>query len=189
MIRITALAATLLLAASSSAFGMTGHPLDSADRQAQKRLIALHQPDCDKMRADELSCLACNIYHEARSEGREGRRLVAKVTMNRVGSPKFPDTVCAVVWQAQGGRGQFSWTHDGRPDIATEPQAWREAVETAALMIRDHYDPRFTLPVSSRVEVADSLWFHNGTVRPRWTAGLQKVGRIGNHMVYRPRDG
>lgn len=189
MIKITLLAATLLLVTPVGAFGKGGSALNAAGLPAQSRLIDMQQPDCDKMRADELACLACNVYHEARSEGRDGRRLVAKITMNRVGSPKFPDTICAVVWQRQGGRGQFSWTSDGRPDIVLEPQAWREAVETAALMIRDHYDPRFTLPIGGRIEVADSLWFHNHSVRPGWTARLEMVGRVGNHLVYRPRGG
>ena len=45
----------------------------------------------------ELTCLAQNIYFEARSEPLEGKLAVAHVVMNRVASRYFPDTVCGVV--------------------------------------------------------------------------------------------
>jgi spore germination cell wall hydrolase CwlJ-like protein len=55
---------------------------------------------------DELGCLVANIYHEARGEDALGQAAVAHVTLNRVRSPSYSDTVCGVVWQP----GQFSWT-------------------------------------------------------------------------------
>ena len=72
-------------------------------------IAGLVSPDID---ARELECLSANIYHEARGEQDSGLAWVAAVTMNRVHSPSFPDTICGVVKQ----RGQFSWTHDGRSD-------------------------------------------------------------------------
>lgn len=184
---IRALALILVLAVSPSAFAKTVPPLDFSDSQAQRRLAALPDPDCDKLRTEALACLACNIYHEARSEPLDGKRMVGKVTMNRVGSALFPDTVCAVVWQRHGRSPQFSWTHDGRSDRVHNAAAWREAVEIAALMIRDHYDPHVNVPIGGRIYEPDSMWFHAGSIRPRWTARLQRVAQVGNHIVYRDR--
>ena len=47
----------------------------------------------------ELDCLTRNIYWEAASEPFEGKVGVAQVTMNRLASGKFADTVCGVVYQ------------------------------------------------------------------------------------------
>jgi len=43
------------------------------------------------------TCLALNVYFEARSEAVNAQFAVAQVTMNRVLSNKYPDTVCGVV--------------------------------------------------------------------------------------------
>jgi N-acetylmuramoyl-L-alanine amidase len=74
------------------------------------RLIAAEQRQAD------LTCLARNIYFEARGEPLVGQYGVAEVTMNRVGSPLHSDTMCDVVhekhWNARLRRyiGAFSWT-------------------------------------------------------------------------------
>jgi spore germination cell wall hydrolase CwlJ-like protein len=47
----------------------------------------------------QLTCLAQNIYYEARSEEFDGKVAVAQVTLNRANSGKFPDTICGVVHQ------------------------------------------------------------------------------------------
>ena len=44
-----------------------------------------------------LACLALNIYHEARGESIEGQIAVSQVVMERVKSPKYPNTICEVV--------------------------------------------------------------------------------------------
>ena len=46
-----------------------------------------------------LLCLALNMYFEARSEPIAGQIAVAEVTLNRVASPHYPNTVCEVVLQ------------------------------------------------------------------------------------------
>ena len=44
-------------------------------------------------RFEELYCLAKNIYFESRNQPTLGQIAVGQVTMNRVNSPKFPNTV------------------------------------------------------------------------------------------------
>ena len=49
--------------------------------------------------ADEVKCLAKNIYFEARNQSIQGMYAVADVTLNRVKDSRWPSTVCEVVKQ------------------------------------------------------------------------------------------
>ena len=49
--------------------------------------------------ADEVKCLAQNIYWEARNQSIQGMYAVADVTLNRVKDKRWPSTVCEVVKQ------------------------------------------------------------------------------------------
>ena len=44
-----------------------------------------------------VMCLALAIHYEAGNQPTEGQVAVAEVIMNRVDSPRYPDTVCGVV--------------------------------------------------------------------------------------------
>lgn len=64
---------------------------------------------------DENFSVLCRIVEaEAGSEDIKGKMLVAAVVMNRVESPRFPDTVKEVVFQKSSGITQFSPVSDGR---------------------------------------------------------------------------
>lgn len=120
----------------------------------------------------ELQCLQKNIYFEARDQGRAGMRAVAAVTINRTNDPRWPDTICKVVYQ----RKQFSWANRGdrnpRLHNAEEMKAWRIAGEIAEkAMLRTMIN-----------EVGGAQYFHNDRVNPRW--GFQHVKTIGNHTFY-----
>ena len=45
----------------------------------------------------DTTCLALNIYFEARDQTVKGQMAVALVTINRVTSKRFPNTICKVV--------------------------------------------------------------------------------------------
>lgn len=54
------------------------------------------------MIAEMLTCIALNVYYEARSEPLEGQYAVAHVVLNRVASPRFQMTHvrwCGRVWR------------------------------------------------------------------------------------------
>ena len=51
------------------------------------------------MIAEMLTCIALNVYYEARSEPLESQVGVAHVVLNRVASDKFPDDACSVIYQ------------------------------------------------------------------------------------------
>jgi spore germination cell wall hydrolase CwlJ-like protein len=127
--------------------------------------------------ASALRCLALNVYWEARSSSPEDQRAVAHVTLNRVASPDFPGSICAVV--RQGGearhRCQFSWRCDGKPDRPENPEAWRKAVEVARQALAgEHSDPTH-----------GALFFHHASVRPDWADRRTRTVRIGPHVFYR----
>ncbi len=126
-----------------------------------------------------LRCLALNIYHEARSESKRGQIAVAAVTLNRVKSNRFPNSVCAVV--KQGGeklhRCQFSWWCDGRSDRPQDQAAWKRAVQIARESLAGlHRDP-----------TGGALYYHNTQVQPDWAKEFRRSARIGNHVFYRPK--
>ena len=120
----------------------------------------------------EIHCLALNVYHEARGESDRGKYAVAVVTLNRVDSPRYPKSVCGVVWQ----RAQFSWTHDGRSDIPRNRKAWKKALRVAT---------RAYLNNATSV-VGEATHFHTVQVRPSWSRKQRKVCTIGRHIFYEP---
>jgi len=115
----------------------------------------------------ETRCLALNIYHEARGESYLGKLAVAKVTINRTKDPKFPSTICGVVYQP----GQFSWTamHNRKID--------QESIRIAQRAIQGKHElSRF-----------DALYFHNKSVSPPWARKFKKIKTIGTHAFYRDK--
>lgn len=120
---------------------------------------------------EQLKCLADNIYHEARGETVLGQIAVAQVTINRVDHNYFPDTVCGVVWQPS----QFSWTHDGKTDTASDQEAYAVARSVAETVYnRDEDDP-----------TNKSLFYHATSIEGGWFRdSLDYEITIGNHRFY-----
>jgi len=118
----------------------------------------------------EVGCLALNIYYEARGESRSGQLAVASVTLNRVRSTRYPDNVCAVVWQPR----QFSWTAMSIRQQPRHEAAWRSALVLATEAYRDPAG----LPLKGVTH------FHAREVRPYWVSHLRLVDEIGNHLFY-----
>ena len=81
----------------------------------------------------DLNCLTQAVYFEARGETPRGQAAVAQVVLNRVKSPVFPKTVCAVVYQgAPSRRCQFSFACDGSMRHGLEADAWDRARQVAS---------------------------------------------------------
>ena len=115
------------------------------------------------------TCLALNVYWEARNQSVDGQRLVAEVTMERVATPGFPDTVCGVVWEHRA----FSWTEDGKSDEPTDPEAY-----LLAQIIANE-----TLLYGCDLCTGAT---HYATIDadPYWADDLQIIGMYGNHIFY-----
>jgi len=132
-----------------------------------------------RQRSAELRCLAENIYFEARGEPLNGQYAVAEVTLNRVRSPLFPKTICAVVhdtrWDSQRHRfiAHFSWTQLEDRGDPWGPH-WQQAMAVAAAVIDDAH-----MPV-----VPDALYYHADSVHPYWANSKRIIARIGSHIFY-----
>ena len=123
----------------------------------------------------ELKCLADNIYFESLIEPVAGQIAVANVTMNRVASKHFPNTVCEVVWQKK----QFSWTHDGKSDVPSEKVLWFEVYNIAEKVYNGE--------ISDITE--GSTFYHADYVNPSWANKMdRKVVKIGRHIFYWNKD-
>lgn len=119
----------------------------------------------------ELTCLAMNIYHEARGEPIDGQIAVAQVTMNRVAHKDWPETVCKVVYQKK----QFSWTHLIKDHTPYNNDSWETAKTIARSVYEDKEDDL----------VDGSVFYHADYVNPYWAKSYTKVGKIGTHIFYR----
>jgi N-acetylmuramoyl-L-alanine amidase len=129
---------------------------------------------------EEVNCLAQNIYFEAAKESFEGKLAVAQVTINRVNSGKFADTVCGVVKQKDKINGvmicQFSWFCNKAYAIVRNQYQWDESIIVAKKAL--------TEPVAhDMLYKNNAMYYHANYVNPGWH--LTKVAQIGNHIFYR----
>jgi len=121
----------------------------------------------------ELECLTKNIYFEARGEVEEGQTAVAQVTLERVRSKTYPNTICGVVKDP----GQFSWLWDKKSDIMTNEKAKKQAYSIAVDTLLGKYQNK----------VVGAQSYHNTSVKPYWTKSMVKVAQINNHIFYKKR--
>ncbi|HUL46914.1 MAG TPA: cell wall hydrolase [Steroidobacteraceae bacterium] len=133
-----------------------------------------------RQRADDLECLAQNVYFEARGEPLAGQYAVAEVTLNRTHARNFPRTICAVVhetrWDPVRRRhtADFSWTELGALTPEDGP-AWKQAITVANAEYDELIPPL----------VPEALYYHATSVRPDWARSRRAVATIGNHVFYR----
>lgn len=134
-------------------------------------LVAAAEPAGD----EEWRCLAEALYFEARGEPLSGQIAVAEVILNRVDSPAYPDTVCAVVGQTGGGSCQFSYRCDGLSDAIRDRRSWAEVGQVARAM----------LDGAPRGLTSGATHYHASSVSPRWASAFPRTASIGAHRFYR----
>lgn len=165
-VTVAAAVASVALAgalATARAAGPAGPAIDSPAPAAPASLILAQQRD--------LVCLAMNIYHEGRGESARGQAAIAAVTMNRLRSARYPNSVCEVVWQPK----QFSWTRvAARHHIIDDAQAWRRALNIAKLFLGG----------AQLALVSEATHYHTVDVRPFWSKNIPALVMIGKHVFY-----
>ena len=122
--------------------------------------------------AEDHVCMAKNIYFEARNESRKGQMAIALVTLQRVKDPRYPNTVCGVVYDNK----QFSWYSDGLSDYPRNHKVWGEIALLASAMLDSDtslYD--FTY---------GSTHYHADYVSPYWSEFMILRARIDTHIFY-----
>ena len=130
------------------------------------------------MITEALFCLALTVYHEARSQPLIEQVAVAQVVLNRVSSPNFPNTVCAVVrenrYPNQLHKCQFSFMCDGLLETYPDTAAWVQSNQIASLVLSP------TLPDL----VMGATHYHADYVKPYWASTQNKVAQVGRHIFY-----
>lgn len=113
-----------------------------------------------------VTCLALNVYHEARGEPVEGQVAVALTTINRARAAGCE--ICDAVFQPS----QFSWTTNWGKQKPSGP-AWERSKEIAlaSLYIRDY--------------TGGAIYYHEKSISPGWSRGKELLGRWGDHLFYR----
>jgi spore germination cell wall hydrolase CwlJ-like protein len=137
-------------------------------------LVEAEEP-IQELSAEELHCLAQNIYFEARGESQLGQEFIAWTTINRMYDERWPDTICDVVWQSK----QFSWTHDGKSDTPKDAAAWERAVDIARLVWEDSQESLALDPTEGAIAFVES------STASSWHENLERIVRIDNHTFYR----
>jgi spore germination cell wall hydrolase CwlJ-like protein len=130
---------------------------------------------------NQLDCLTRNIYWEAASEPFEGKVAVAQVTMNRVASGRFGDSVCGVVYQKnviyQKVVCQFTWACESTYKVRPVYQPlWAESELVAKKVLLEN----FRLP-----SMKNALYYHADYVSPGWQK--PRIEKIGHHIFYGER--
>jgi spore germination cell wall hydrolase CwlJ-like protein len=124
---------------------------------------------------NDVECLTKNIYYEAGGEDHRGKMAVAHVTINRLKTGYWGNSICKVVYAKK----QFSWTLAKklpRPDS----KVWAESEAVARKVLAGHRIRGLT----------KSLYYHATYIRdPQWADSKHEVGQIGNHVFYNRAKG
>tara|TARA_A100001015_G_scaffold205938_1_gene230259 strand:+ start:410 stop:919 length:510 start_codon:yes stop_codon:yes gene_type:complete len=152
---------------------------------------SVDKAEVDKFRHTEATCLAKNMYYEARNQGLAGQLAVSLVVMNRVKDSRYPNTVCGVVeqgptresWKKNGtfypikNRCQFSWFCDGKSDDPKEPTTYKRLLDLALVLVYDD------------IQIVDftegATHYHADYVYPAWRKSKTKTVEIADHIFYR----
>lgn len=129
------------------------------------------------MKAEDLSWMAINAYHEAQGEPFDGKVAVCHVVLNRAASRK--KTVKEIVLQPK----QFSWANGGKRPPIKDYAAFIDCMKAAmtaeadraqgdSLAGADHY-----YAFSGPNAIKEPSWVKSGNMR--------EVARIGNHVFFR----
>lgn len=150
------------------------------------------EPDTGETFEESVTCLADNMYWEARNQPFRGLLAVGQVTMNRVADPRYPNSVCEVVKQGPTSRWwlekhnkvvpirhkcQFSWYCDGKSDNIPRQDADLYSIISALA---------FKLVTwSFRDTTYGSTHYHADYVLPDWASSKIQTITVGNHIFYR----
>jgi spore germination cell wall hydrolase CwlJ-like protein len=161
---------------------------------------------------NSVTCLAENIYFEARAESYSGKAAVGNVTRNRVESKSFPNTYCAVVQQGPKRESwktrqtpdkndavyypvkhkcHFSWYCDGQKDVIwANYEKTGQTIEMNAKAWTDSVQLAIMIAGATELQIKDNtsgaLYYYNhNLVTPYWVDHFDYIGVLGNHTFMR----
>lgn len=163
----------IIIAVSIVFYGLT------ASETFYKQPLRMEYVTLTKEKQREIDCLAENIYFEAAKEPRDGQIAVAFVTLNRVKSGRFPDSICKVVKQKVNSTCQFSWYCEERRHLTRHTNSLYNRVHELATYFYINHD---RLEDPSR----GALFYHADYVNPKWP-NMIRTAVIGRHIFYQKR--
>ena len=113
------------------------------------------------MLTTSIICLALNVYFEAQAEPLAGQLLVAETTLNRVHSPKWPNTICDVVYQPA----QFSWVTQHR--VVLSDKVFQQSLKLAQSYT---YKPSCI-----------THFYNSALYQPKWANSMHVRTVVGGH--------
>lgn len=155
--------------------GLGGPPSWYVDYEAETRNYVIRENVFQNFQvytAEDHVCLAKNIYFEARNESLKGRMAVALVTLKRVQDPRYPNTVCGVVYDNK----QFSWYSDGLSDRPRDHNSYADIALLASAML-DTETVIFDFTYGS-------THYHADYVSPYWNKYMVRKVKIDTHIFY-----
>ena len=129
-----------------------------------------------------VGCLAEALWYESRGESSRGNKLIAQVTINRVRSAQFPDTVCKVIKQKINGRYQYSYHHlpNTRKHLLKKNQAtYNKMYRIADKVLTDNFEKRKILTKALYYKVCD--------VESEFFDRLVMIERENRHCFFREK--
>jgi spore germination cell wall hydrolase CwlJ-like protein len=145
--------------------------------------VKISYHDLSPKAKQQVECLAQNIYFESGHESEEGQIAVGMVTMNRVKSGIFPDTICGVVKQKTQSTCQFSWFCEGKFDVKSlthfNHSLYNSVRELAVYVYANH----------DKIEDPSkgALFYHADYVHPHWK-NVTYLTQIGRHKFYDKKE-
>jgi len=154
------------------------------------------------VRAEEVNCMALNIYREANNQSIAGQIAVGRVVMNRVMDRRYPADTCSVIFEGpvreswktannpdlkdseriyypKRDRCQFSWYCDGKKDEVINKEnnrAWQTAEDIAyQILAFDRW----------RGILDGATHYHANYVFPKWRLTLKRIVKIDDHIFYK----
>ena len=149
-----------------------------------------------------IDCLTKNIYFEAKNQSIAGQIAVALVVLNRVKDKRFPNTICAVIYEGptyeswktrqipdlpkesrkyypRRDRCQFSWYCDGMADdVHSEDEKIYNRIKDLAELAM--------IPTVKLLDITDgATHYHADYVKPEWAKTKTRTIEIGDHIFYR----
>jgi len=154
--------------------------------------IVAGAPNPPTVQYDEsATCLAKNMYYEARNQGTAGWMAVTAVVLNRVNDDRFPNTICEVVQEGPTRpswkdpkvkipvkhRCQFSWFCDGKSDKPKSKTTYNKMLSLADSILSNE------LPFYDITDGATH--YHADYVMPAWAKTKRRTVEIQDHIFYK----
>lgn len=117
----------------------------------------------------ECEVLQEAIVYESRNQSIRGQRMVAKVILNRVEHPHWPDTVEGVVYEPK----QFSYVENMHLQKTPSKKDWTTAGKVAYNVLHGIIDVD-----------TQATFYHTKQVKPHWAKNKEVVAVVDSHIFY-----